>query len=43
MKSANKERLTKQPRIKANSGYKAALAVYGVSIVGRNTFPVQKI
>ena len=43
MESVNKERDTKQPSIKANSGHKAAFAIYGVSIVGRNTFPVQKI
>lgn len=41
-KSVNKERDTKQPSIKANGGHQAAFAIYGVSIVGRNTFPVQK-
>ena len=43
MKSVNKERDTTQPGIKANGSHKAAFAIYGVSIVGRNTFPVPKI
>lgn len=42
MKGVNKERNTKQPSIKANSGHKAEFAIYGVSIVGRNTFPHTK-
>lgn len=43
MKSVNKESNTKRPSIKANSGHKATFAIYDVSIVVRNTFPVQKI
>ena len=42
MESVNKERDTKQPSIKANGGHKAAFAIYGVSIVGRNTFSCTK-
>lgn len=42
MKGVNKERSTKQPSIKANSGRNAAFAIYGIARVGRNTFPHTK-
>lgn len=43
MKSVNKERHTQRAGVKANSGHEAASAAHSVSIVGRNTFPAQKI
>lgn len=41
--SVNKERNTRQPSVKANSGHEAAFAFHSVAVAGRNTFPVQKI